>query len=258
MCAPMMTLAAINSYFTRVEYHLKSRPAPAASTSNTGAGPAPHPGMAHPVTQAPAVTSIGSINYAALDSKAYDLDFHRLIACLNPYEPSLLPGQSFCPPGSMSGVWEGRFAFEEFDSFRDMLLGQRPPAIIKVDGLLSGQQPQIWRIEEYHLYASTAAAYTPFPTSPVTEGRHPQFTEGEEKKRVPSVIEPIPTGPALNAHLPTTCRFVSVSGGIEVSKDPNSPPLFYKYVFLLNLITFRLTTLLVENTSARYHPPGTT
>lgn len=80
---------------------------------------------------------------ATLSSTAHDFNFHRLQACASSskhpgLDISLLRGQ-------FAGVWEGRFTFFDFDSYREMLGG-------RVRSLYEGPlraQPQIWRIEEH-------------------------------------------------------------------------------------------------------------
>ncbi len=108
----------------------------------------------------------------------------------------------------------------EFDAYRDMLVGYKPPAVVKVDELLTGQQPQVWRISEYHLYESAAIAH-----------RENIRAELSPPAPVPTwPIGPLPTGPALNAHLPERSRFREIDGGLEVHLHgrPEVDCLYYK------------------------------
>ncbi|KAG8939564.1 hypothetical protein FRC00_013801 [Tulasnella sp. 408] len=244
MCAPILTLSAINSYFTRVDYHFRMRPAIAAAAAaghhptNTGAGPAPAVMPSAPAVVAPRIST--DVNYYATtdDSTVYDGDFRRLTSCLNPYIKSLPPGESFYPPGTFAGVWEGRFTFLEFDQYRDMLVGFKLPPIVKVDELLSGQQPQVWKVNEYHLIRSAAEEYRKRNESETTNGMR-SSPEASSSRMSPVMrsrrspvdtrpIEPLPIGHALNAHLPVGCRFVEVPGGLEVHEAGKSGCLFYK------------------------------
>ncbi|KAG8952156.1 hypothetical protein FRC04_005156 [Tulasnella sp. 424] len=245
MCAPIMTLAAINSYFTRVDYHFRMRPAMAAAAAaghhptNTGAGPAPAVMPSGPAVVAPRIGT--DVNYYATtdDSTIYDGDFRRLTSCLNPYIRSLPPGESFYPPGTFAGVWEGRFTFLEFDQYRDMLVGYKLPPIVKVDELLGGQQPQVWKVNEYHLTRAATEAYrkraesesTAMRSSPEASSSSSRMSPLMRSRRSPvdtTAIEPLPIGHALNAHLPVGCRFVEVPGGLEVHEAGKPGCLFYK------------------------------
>ncbi|KAG8894229.1 hypothetical protein FRC01_013103 [Tulasnella sp. 417] len=247
MCAPILTLAAINSYFTRVDYHFRMRPAMAAAAAaghhptNTGAGPAPAVMPSAPAVVAPRIGT--DVNYYATtdDSTVYDGDFRRLTSCLNPYIKSLPPGESFYPPGTFAGVWEGRFTFLEFDQYRDMLVGFKLPPIVKVDELLGGQQPQVWKVNEYHLIRSAAEEYRKRAESETNGMRSSPEASSSSSSRMSPVmragrspvdatpIEPLPIGHALNAHLPVGCRFVEVPGGLEVHEAGKPGCLFYKY-----------------------------
>jgi len=198
-----------------VNYHFKMRPAATTAIVNTGAGPAPHPGT-NP-THAPVAntTQIVAPYYASTDdSTVYDHDFQRLLGCINPYEPSLPAPKACYVPGTMAGIWEGRFAYFEFDAYRDMLVGAKPPSIVKVDELFRGTQPQVWRISEYHLRASSATRQQTTPTEP----------------RISDTIEPPQAGSALNAHFPTRCRLAEVPGGLEFHQEGKDCLFYEKYV----------------------------
>lgn len=80
---------------------------------------------------------------ATLSSTSFDFTFHRLQACASPDGHPGLDLTSL--RGQFAGVWEGRFTFFDFDSYREMLGG-------RVRSLYEGPlraQPQIWRIEEH-------------------------------------------------------------------------------------------------------------
>ena len=77
-----------------------------------------------------------------LASLAHDADLARLLACGNPITSKGLTAAQL--RGSFQGIWEGRFSFFDFDSYRDVLAG-------RVRSLYEGPfrgQPQVWRIEE--------------------------------------------------------------------------------------------------------------
>ncbi|KAG8908236.1 hypothetical protein FRB99_008301 [Tulasnella sp. 403] len=234
--APIMTLAAINSYFVRMEYllHVRGilpkRPDPhfitGPDTPPMAPDDYPRQGVHYPPTN---------------NSRIYDTDFNRLVRCLNPYVESSPRGQSLCPPGTFAGAWEGRFAYFEFDAYRDMLAGQHPPAIVQMDELVMGQQPQVWRVSEYHLYASSARKTVP-ELSPTTstlkaiDAININSPDGsgsglEGSSSSAEEIRPLSVGPAINAHVPLRTRFVEVPGGIYVFEEGKVGHLFYrKYV----------------------------
>ncbi|UZJ55030.1 hypothetical protein CBS101457_004350 [Exobasidium rhododendri] len=76
-------------------------------------------------------------------SKDHDRDMQRLMRCTSPQKSLGL--NTVFHLGTMEGSWEGRFAFFNFDSYRDMLGG-------KLRSLYEGQfgeQPQVWKIKEH-------------------------------------------------------------------------------------------------------------
>lgn len=78
----------------------------------------------------------------SLTSLDHDRDFSRLLACLDPTRSPGLPQLFF--KGCFEGIWEGRFSFFDFDSYREMLAGRMRSLY---DGPF-GEQPQIWKIRE--------------------------------------------------------------------------------------------------------------
>lgn len=77
-----------------------------------------------------------------LSSPIHDRDFIRLASCIDPYTSKGLP--SLYTKGDLSGNWEGRFSFFDFDSYRDMLGGRMRSLY---EGPF-GDQPQVWKLEE--------------------------------------------------------------------------------------------------------------
>ncbi|GAA5957651.1 hypothetical protein JCM3765_001467 [Sporobolomyces pararoseus] len=77
-----------------------------------------------------------------LSSKIHDKDFIRLASCIDPFTSKGLP--SLYTRGDLSGNWEGRFSFFDFDSYRDMLGGRMRSLY---EGPF-GDQPQVWKLEE--------------------------------------------------------------------------------------------------------------
>ncbi|KAF8483259.1 hypothetical protein JB92DRAFT_2799925 [Gautieria morchelliformis] len=86
-------------------------------------------------------------------------------------------------PGSLEGSWEGLFTYAEFGVYAAMLSGEPPHCV--TEGTI-GHHPQVWKVREYHLYASStslsdnhvlppgAAAHAFFPLSSLVE-EHDQY-----------------------------------------------------------------------------------
>ena len=109
-----------------------------------------------------------------------------------------------------------------------MLVGHPPPVVVNHHDLTLGQQPQVWRINEYHLYASSSS-YKPRVRSTSISSPNPAVTPNDLQTPSGHVL-PLPTGPALNAHIPEGARFEEVSDGLEVYLEGSKDCLFYKYV----------------------------
>ncbi|KAG9030534.1 hypothetical protein FRB95_003863 [Tulasnella sp. JGI-2019a] len=241
MSAPVMTAAAICKYFARIEVRMSGgRPKlgnHGVFAQRTGAGPGPLIPMRN--GGVPTATTTMSVigddpitgeyekaaeHYPVLgDSKIYDIDFHRMVACVDPYVSSFDGVRPFYPPGSLTGVWEGRFAYLEFDAFRDMLVGcSDPQELVQEHELLMGQQHQIWRIREFHLYTSGVTEY--LRRSP-PQSYDPALPTAETETD-PSVI--LSTGPATNAFFPEKTLLQEANGGLEVYEPGKQGFLFYK------------------------------
>lgn len=78
----------------------------------------------------------------SLTSMDHDKDVTRLLSCLDPTRSPGLPPLFF--KGMFEGIWEGRFSFFDFDSYREMLAGRMRSLY---EGPF-GEQPQIWKIKE--------------------------------------------------------------------------------------------------------------
>ncbi|GAA5898006.1 hypothetical protein JCM5296_001451 [Sporobolomyces johnsonii] len=81
-------------------------------------------------------------SHPTLSSRIHDRDFLRLASCVDPYSSRGLP--TLYTRGDLSGNWEGRFSFFDFDSYRDMLGGRMRSLY---EGPF-GDQPQVWKLEE--------------------------------------------------------------------------------------------------------------
>ncbi|GAA5970151.1 hypothetical protein JCM11641_000289 [Rhodosporidiobolus odoratus] len=141
LAPPNLAHAAIFSFFFRVE----QEPIIQNSLLTHGAGtPAQH---AHPalvaanagLTQSSRPTKT---TLPTLASHIHDRDFIRLASCIDPYSSLGLP--KLYSRGQLTGSWEGRFSFFDFDSYRDMLGGHIRSLY---DGPF-GDQPQVWKLEE--------------------------------------------------------------------------------------------------------------
>ncbi|KAF8312135.1 hypothetical protein DL93DRAFT_2082554 [Clavulina sp. PMI_390] len=86
------------------------------------------------------------------NSRQYDGDFNRLVSCLDPRQSAGMDSSYL--KGIFSGDWEGRFAFTDFDSFRDMLDGDDEA----IHSSTIAQQPQVWSIKEHHYSRSLTSA----------------------------------------------------------------------------------------------------
>lgn len=143
MSPPNLAHAAIFSFFFRVEQD------PAAQNDMLGQHGAPAQHMLgaqvanlnpnNPLTTAtrPTKTSL-----PILASRIHDHDFTRLASCIDPYSSLGLP--KLYTRGDLTGSWEGRFSFFDFDSYRDMLGGRMRSLY---EGPF-GDQPQVWKLEE--------------------------------------------------------------------------------------------------------------
>ncbi|KAL8278021.1 hypothetical protein RQP46_009653 [Phenoliferia psychrophenolica] len=137
---PVLSHAAIFSFFYRVEQD----PDNAAELLNVPASGAPalfHMGPSS-TAAAPPLVRPAKTSRPILSARIHDYDFTRLASCVDPYSSVGLP--ALAGRHNLSGSWEGRFSFFDFDSYRDMLGG-------RIRSLYEGpfgDQPQVWKIEE--------------------------------------------------------------------------------------------------------------
>ncbi|KAG8933634.1 hypothetical protein FRC02_011457 [Tulasnella sp. 418] len=244
--SPIMAQAAILCFFLRL------RRAEAAGLGQTG-DTARHPGNLNlsaqptPSTSSNQATGSADVDYQldltqglclfapAHDSSMHDNDWDRLIACLDPYVDSYPVERPFCRPGILDGTWEGVFSFFDFDAFQDMLVGTASAGMDQNPNVL-GQQPQVWRIQEYHWVPSLSSYNTRntesqrSPISPMHRSNAPIPSSPETGKSVLDDVEvgPLPSGPPLNAHMPVGTRMEEVPGGIEVYQPTKRGCLFYR------------------------------
>ncbi|GJN88462.1 hypothetical protein Rhopal_001428-T1 [Rhodotorula paludigena] len=147
LAPPNLAHAAIFSFFFRVEQDpavqsdlmLQGHGTPAQHTfgaplpTTTGAGGQ----NTLTASSRPTKTSLPE-----LSSRLHDRDFTRLASCIDPYSSLGLP--KLYTRGDLTGSWEGRFSFFDFDSYRDMLGGRMRSLY---EGPF-GDQPQVWKLEE--------------------------------------------------------------------------------------------------------------
>ncbi|GAA5825437.1 hypothetical protein JCM3770_000807, partial [Rhodotorula araucariae] len=142
MTPPNLAHAAIFSFFFRVEQD----PAVQNDLLLQGQGtPAQHMlGAAVPAANNPLTASSRptKTSLPVLSSRLHDRDFIRLASCIDPYSSLGMP--KLYTRGDLTGSWEGRFSFFDFDSYRDMLGGRMRSLY---EGPF-GDQPQVWKLEE--------------------------------------------------------------------------------------------------------------
>ncbi|EGG09972.1 uncharacterized protein MELLADRAFT_60810 [Melampsora larici-populina 98AG31] len=76
------------------------------------------------------------------DSNSYDLEYHRTTRCLNPYSSPGLQFDTF--KNCFNGIWEGKFMFFDYTSYREMLMGRLQSVF---EGRY-GDQPQVLKMRE--------------------------------------------------------------------------------------------------------------
>ncbi|BGP46158.1 hypothetical protein JCM10450v2_001998 [Rhodotorula kratochvilovae] len=143
MTPPNLAHAAIFSFFFRVEQD----PAMQNDLLLQGQGtPAQHMlGAAVPSASNNPLTASSrptKTSLPVLSSRLHDRDFIRLASCIDPYSSLGMP--KLYTRGDLTGSWEGRFSFFDFDSYRDMLGGRMRSLY---EGPF-GDQPQVWKLEE--------------------------------------------------------------------------------------------------------------
>lgn len=143
MAPPNLAQAAIFSFFHRVEQD------PAAQSdllTHAQGTPAQHMlGVPQSATGSGGLTASSrptKTPLPELESRLHDRDFIRAASCIDPYSSLGLP--KLYMRGSLTGSWEGRFSFFDFDSYRDMLGGRMRSLY---EGPF-GDQPQVWKLEE--------------------------------------------------------------------------------------------------------------
>jgi len=80
----------------------------------------------------------------ALDSRAYDADYARMLAC---HDGQATPGRPISSwRGVFDGAWEGTFTFLDFDAFRGMLSNLDSTKAVYSGPY--GEQAQVWKLRE--------------------------------------------------------------------------------------------------------------
>lgn len=137
---PILSHAAIFSFFFRIEQDPESSAqldVMATLPANQFRQPPPMHPMGAPITTVKPTKTLLPV----LESKLHDRDFLRLASCVDPYSSLGLPTLYSGP--ELTGSWEGRFSFFDFDSYRDMLGGRMRSLY---EGPF-GDQPQVWKLE---------------------------------------------------------------------------------------------------------------
>ncbi len=130
IAAPILAQGACFSFFMKVEKDPAVLELAALSDPDD---PASEPAVRRPTSTRP------PLSLCSLD---HDRDVSRLLSCLDARSSPGLPPLFF--QGMFEGIWEGRFSFFDFDSYREMLAGRMRSLY---DGPF-GEQPQIWKIKE--------------------------------------------------------------------------------------------------------------
>ncbi|TKY90480.1 hypothetical protein EX895_000478 [Sporisorium graminicola] len=130
IAAPILAQGACFSFFMKVE----KDPAVLGMTALSD----PDDPSSETIVRQPAATRPP----LSLTSADHDKDVSRLLSCLDPTRSPGLPPLFF--RGMFEGIWEGRFSFFDFDSYREMLAGRMRSLY---EGPF-GEQPQIWKIKE--------------------------------------------------------------------------------------------------------------
>ncbi|KAJ1031845.1 hypothetical protein NDA13_002231 [Ustilago tritici] len=130
IASPILAQGACFSFFMKVE----KDPAVLGMAALTD----PDEGPSETTIRQPAATR-SPLSLTSLD---HDKDATRLLACLDARQSPGLPPLFF--KGMFEGIWEGRFSFFDFDSYREMLAGRMRSLY---EGPF-GEQPQIWKIRE--------------------------------------------------------------------------------------------------------------
>ncbi|KAF6766796.1 hypothetical protein PSEUBRA_000264 [Kalmanozyma brasiliensis GHG001] len=127
---PILAQGACFSFFMKVE---KDQAVQSMAALSDPDDPSSETTVRQPASTRPPLT---------LTSSDHDKDVTRLLSCLDPTRSPGLPPLFF--KGMFEGIWEGRFSFFDFDSYREMLAGRMRSLY---EGPF-GEQPQIWKIRE--------------------------------------------------------------------------------------------------------------
>lgn len=201
---PNLSHAAIFSFFFRVEQDPAVQSDLLVQGTNTPAQhqqtlPAPFGGGLH--AQQPhhnvggltAQSRPTKTTLPALESRIHDRDFIRLASCIDPYTSRGLP--TLYTRGDLSGNWEGRFSFFDFDSYRDMLGGRMRSLY---EGPF-GDQPQVWKLEERVVKLEPVATAPAQARGTGGGGTSSSSERSGATTATTTKVEPGGTGPVLNA-----------------------------------------------------------
>lgn len=139
ICPPNVTHAACYSFFLKVERD----PAVTGLNDLFNIADIAQAIVGRPRSTDPDETGVSNRNPLSFVSRDHDRDLKRLLSCTSPRNS---PGlKTFFHLGHFEGSWEGRFAYFDFDSYRDMLGG-------KLRSLYEGpfgEQAHVWKVKEH-------------------------------------------------------------------------------------------------------------
>ncbi|KAI0946302.1 hypothetical protein AcV7_010314 [Taiwanofungus camphoratus] len=105
-------------------------------------------------------------------------------------------------PGSLEGVWEGLFTYTDFTAYAALLSGASPTVL---ERSLVAQHPQLWKLHEYHLYAS----------------------EEDDAGAYGAGADPMSPGNPLRGYIPNGAQLHEGPSGLEV-REPGRKPVVYE------------------------------
>ncbi|KAG9044515.1 hypothetical protein FS837_008022 [Tulasnella sp. UAMH 9824] len=149
------------------------------------------------------------------DSTRYDADWARLTASWSSsasIRPMPAAGFAYVP-GSLTGIFEGKFVIPDFDTFRKVSEGNVAP-MPAYDGALILAHTQAWKLEENYCPASSRDQPHPNEAAVMAWNRS---ASGDPRRRMATSTRPFRHGPALGAHLPENLKLERIPDGLLVS-----------------------------------------
>ncbi|THV03500.1 hypothetical protein K435DRAFT_962385 [Dendrothele bispora CBS 962.96] len=115
-------------------------------------------------------------------------------------------------PGSIQGVWEGRFTYTEFTSYGNLLSGGGPSVLTKSVVI---KHRQTWKLREHHLLSCDVS------------------TNGDREPECGTAPHPLSPGDPLRSYFPAGTQFEETDDGLKVH-EPGKIPLEYRAAAKLN------------------------